>query len=326
MSTRSLMDRIISNFPQKHIAFAFAYGSGVFKQYGNSEMSTNMVDFVFAVDEPVKWHSENIMKNSEHYSLLRRLGSKYVAFIQERYGARVYYNTLVSCESRLIKYGVISTQSLINDLLDWETLYISGRLHKPVFELRRDLANTELSKALVTNLQSAIHTALLLLPEQFSEEELFAAIAGLSYTGDFRMTVGEDRNKIVSIVKPNLDYFRKLYEPHIINSEHLHWDKPKGIILQSDMPASKYHHLNLLPKFLMFAIVNQRNFDGRHRDTEEVLRSLAHDSDCQYVVQTCVSSIVKYSSIAQSLKGIMTAGVTKTIKYSLRKLKKMLKI
>lgn len=37
--------------------------------------------------------------------------------------------------------------------------------------------------ALKINLYAAIHTALLLLPEAFTEKELYTSISGLSYSG-----------------------------------------------------------------------------------------------------------------------------------------------
>ncbi len=304
---------------------AFAYGSGVFQQHGHKDMSQNMLDYVFAVDNPVKWHMDNMRQNAGHYSILGKLGAKRIAFIQEHFGARVYFNTLVPCAGRLIKYGVISTSSLINDLLDWETLYISGRLHKPVLLLHSENGNHSLQQALATNLSSAVHVALLLLDETFTEEELFHVITSLSYSGDFRMTVGEDKDKVSNIVRPNIDFFRELYEPVLVAQDHLHWKREEGRFEQSLCSTAQFHHLNLLPKMVQVSLVNYRNSDGRNRDTEEVLHSFAYDTECRTVMKRCISGIVKQSSLTQSVKGIFTAGLTKSLKYSSSKIKKMLK-
>ena len=324
MASRQLYARILDIFPKNYMQFAFAYGSGAFQQQGHVDKSKNMLDFVIAVDNPEQWHRENMEKNSEHYSILKYFGPKYIATFQDTYGARVYYNTLVKFEDRLIKYGLVSTDALIADLLDWETLYISGRLHKPVATLHEG-NHPELKSSLNTNLRSAVSCTLLLVDETFTEEELFCKIAGLSYTGDFRMTIGEDQNKIINIVKPNIEEFKKLYEPVLDLEQYLHWDKSSGTFEQSLSAVSTCHHLNLLPKMLQFALVSHRNMDGRSRDTEEVLRSLSHDPECDVIVQECLGRIVKRSSVRQSIKGIFTAGLVKTTVYSFNKVKKMWK-
>jgi hypothetical protein len=32
----------------------------------------------------------------------------------------------------MVKYGVVSTRSVLHDLHSWSSLYVAGRLHKPV--------------------------------------------------------------------------------------------------------------------------------------------------------------------------------------------------
>lgn len=86
---------------------------------------------------------------------------------------------------------------LQRDLEQWETLYLAGRLHKPVKILRQD---AKLAISTKMNLQNAVRASLLMLPERFSDEELFLKIAGLSYRGDFRMLVGENPYKVYNIV------------------------------------------------------------------------------------------------------------------------------
>ena len=76
-------------------------------------------------------------------------------------------------------------------------------------KILRDDARVRLANQV--NLTEAVRVALLTLPEKFSESELFERIAGISYTGDFRMIVGENPNKIQNIVQAQLAHFDRLY-------------------------------------------------------------------------------------------------------------------
>ena len=55
-----------------------------------------------------------------------------VGAVQDKFASGVYYNTLVDWGDRRIKYGVVSTARLQEDLHGWTDLYIAGRMHKPV--------------------------------------------------------------------------------------------------------------------------------------------------------------------------------------------------
>ncbi|NWV76647.1 TAM41 protein, partial [Dasyornis broadbenti] len=317
--------RGLAHFPQE-LSLAFAYGSLTYKpQHSSCYPQNNMLDFVFAVDDAMTWHMTNLLKNRSHYSFLKFFGPKQITTIQ-KYGAGIYYNTLVPCNGRIIKYGVISTDALIEDLFHWKTLYVAGRLQKPVKILAQN-ENSKLQAALVSNLKSAVTAAFLMLPESFSEEDLYMQIAGLSYSGDFRMIIGEDKSKVQNIVKPNIAHFQKLYSnilqdcPQVVYKHHL--GRLEASIDKS--PEGQFTQLMALPKTLQQKITALVNPPGKNRDVEEILLQVAHDPDCGFVVHQGISGIVRSSSIVQSAKTILTAGAKKSVTYSMKKLYKMTK-
>ncbi|KAM5279852.1 phosphatidate cytidylyltransferase, mitochondrial [Ctenodactylus gundi] len=316
--------KILSHFPEQ-LSLAFAYGSAVYRQAGPSADQKNaMLDFVFAVEDPAAWHAENLKRNWSHYSLLRVLGPKTVAAVQGDCGAGVYYNTLVPCEGRLIKYGVISTGVLIEDLLHWSTLYVAGRLQKPVkiVALSEDIT---LRSALDKNLRSAVTAAFLMLPESFSEEDLFVEIARLSYSGDFRMVIGEEKSKVLNIVKPNIAHFQELYGSILQESPQVVYKTQQGWLEIDKSPEGQFTQLMTLPKTLQQQIHQIVDPPGKNRDVEETLLQVAHNPDCGDVVRLGLAAIVRPSSMRQSAKGILTAGLKKSVIYSSKKLHKMWK-
>ncbi|XP_074054647.1 phosphatidate cytidylyltransferase, mitochondrial isoform X1 [Macrotis lagotis] len=314
--------QILTNFPE-NLSLAFAYGSGVYRQAGpNGGRKDLMLDFVFTVDDPVAWHAKNLQKNRAHYSFLRVFGPKFIAKVQNNYGAGIYYNTMITCAGKLIKYGVISTETLISDLRDWNTLYVAGRLQKPVriLSLSEDIL---LRAALESNLKSAITTAFLMLPESFSEEDLFVQIAGLSYSGDFRMLIGEEKAKVLNIVKSNIPRFRELYGELLCKNPQVIYKQNQGRVEIDKSPEAQFSQLMTLPKTLQQEVSYLMDTPGRNRDVEEILLQVAHDPDCGSVVRQGLSGIVRPSSVMQSTKGILTAGVKKSLIYSSMKVQKM---
>ncbi|XP_028680262.2 phosphatidate cytidylyltransferase, mitochondrial isoform X1 [Erpetoichthys calabaricus] len=317
--------RVLAQFPQD-ISLAFAYGSGVFRQSGTTQgqMGSNMLDFVLAVDDPHTWHTLNLKQNRQHYSFVRFMGPSLISRIQNSHGAEVYYNTLVPYDGRMIKYGVISTAALIEDLLHWKTLYVAGRLHKPVKILIQN-ENTKLQAALVSNLKSAVTAAFLMLPESVSEEDLFVQITGLSYSGDFRMLIGEDKSKVLNIVKAGMPHFQKLYGSILQECPQVVYKQAQGRLEVDKSPEGQFTQLMALPRTLQQKITELVDPPGKNRDVEDILLQVAQDPDCGMVVQQGVSAIVWSSSLIQSAKGILTAGVIKSTAYSLKKLQKMWK-
>ncbi|KJH51144.1 hypothetical protein DICVIV_02704 [Dictyocaulus viviparus] len=290
---------LLERLPLSTIEYAFAYGSAAFQQKGEDK-EDKMVDFILSTNDPLLFHKENIKRNPSHYSLLRLIGAKALSNFQTRFAARVYFNTRVKASSRRMKYGIITTEDLNRDLLDWQWLYVSGRLHKPVLDV---------------NIFSII--SLLLLPDSFTLEELYEEIVALSYSGDFRMCIGEDRNKVKKIVHGSMAELSDIYLPLLTNDSR--------IVVQNGN-VTIYHRLNLLPSAVLSAVKKNWNKKNKlQKDTEEVLFLLAHRHDVSSHVLAAISSIIAPVAISQTVKNAVSAGFTRSVIYGVSKLSKMIR-
>lgn len=202
------VQELLESFPP--VEFAFAYGSGVVEQGGykyavSDPSKLPMLDLILVVDNSEEWHASNKQLNASHYTSLIPIGPKYIAQFQERIPANLWFNAYIPMKSkkfagRLMKYGVVSKHHVLDDLNTWNSLYTAGRLQKPVHVLK---ANIEIEAAMQSNLESAVRTSLLMLPDKFQEVDLYLSIASLSYVGDPRMYLGENPKKVLHSTTPS---------------------------------------------------------------------------------------------------------------------------
>ena len=358
------------------IRYAFAYGSGVFPQTSSrsaekslSHPSTNpvistvqkgkskMIDFIFGVTYTQHWHSLNLQQHRDHYSAVGSLGSSFVSRIQDKWGAGLYFNPYIKVNGTLIKYGVINIDTLCRDLSEWDTLYVAGRLHKPV-KILRDHPRVRLANQV--NLISAVRTALLLLPSSFTEEELYGTIAGISYMGDPRMSLGaENPDKVGNIVRNQLPNFRRLYAPLIENLPNVSFKDPRcnsaqwmddpdtNATLAQDMdPVKRGNMVRRLPKSFREKMYfqYQSKFQIPHLEFQKMLEA-SNDEDPTRVkrkqggvfeqrvandgqqslnkeIKITIRDTIKWPSVHQTIKGIVTAGAARSWRYAKEKLEK----
>ena len=352
------------------IRYAFAYGSGVFPQsdsssttgsaalhpHPSSAISTvqkiegKMIDFIFGVSYTQHWHSLNLHQHRDHYSAAGYLRSYLVSRIQDNWGAGVYFNPFVTVNGTLIKYGVVNLDTLCRDLSSWDTMYLAGRLQKPV-KILRDDPRVRLANQI--NLLSAVRTALLLLPPRFSEQELYSTIAGLSYMGDPRMSFGaENQNKVPNLVKYQLPHFRRLYAPLIENLPNVSFtdarctspdwieDPNANTNLAQDMdPRKRGNMVRRLPKSFRSKLyfqyqskfqIPQVEFNKMLDETDDTdptrvrkqqggafEQRVAGDEQGALTkeVSAALQRTIKWPSYSQSLKGPVTAGISKSWRY-----------
>ena len=358
---------ILREFPP--ITYAFAYGSGVFPQSDTTASRVDqsphpnppeailkwqkgggkMIDFVLATRFSEHFHSLNLRQHPDHYSFLGRLGSGVVSRVQE-YGAGVYFNPYISVNGTMIKYAVVNLDTMRRDLTDWDTLYLAGRLHKPVKILFEE---PNIRVANQRNLISAVRCALLLLPQTFTEKELYSTITGLSYQGDPRMTYGsENPKKVYNIVTHQIKNFRLLYHdlimslPNISYADEKPLDTPSwmedpklDLRLSQDMDIERRANMvRRLPKSFREKVYfrYQRKFGIPGRQYQEMLEAskdedakgglkkqvgsafdkrIVAEKDLPEQISKAIQQTVNWPSSVQSVKGILTAGPVRSWRY-----------
>jgi translocator assembly and maintenance protein 41 len=358
---------ILREFPP--ITYAFAYGSGVFPQSeaGASRVDQSphpnppeailkwqkgggkMIDFVLAARFSEHFHSLNLRKHRDHYSFLGRFGSGVIKTVQDL-GAGVYFNPYVTVNGTLIKYAVVDIDTLRRDLSDWDTLYLAGRLHKPVKILFEE-PNIRLANQ--RNLISAVRCALLLLPQTFTEKELYSTITGLSYQGDPRMTYGsENPQKVHNIVTHQIKNFRLLYHDLIMSLPNISYassqplqspswmeDAKLNLTLTQDMDVERRANMvRRLPKSFRERVYfrYQRKYGIPGREYQAMLEAskdedatgslkkqvggafdkrIAAEKDLPEQVSKAITQTVNWPASVQSAKGILTAGPVRSWRY-----------
>ncbi|EKM49529.1 uncharacterized protein PHACADRAFT_265061 [Phanerochaete carnosa HHB-10118-sp] len=326
-STRALLESIVAQF-NAPIRYAFAYGSGVFEQDGYTISNPKskdgpMLDFMFAVTHASHWHDLNMHQFPGHYPLYARaLGSEFVSRVQE-INPGVWFNAFVPMKGVTIKYGVTTVDNLCSDLLNWKTLYLAGRMHKPI-RIIKDDARVRLTQQV--NLTSAIRAALLTLPEDFTETELFERIAGFSYAGDVRMALpGENRGKVGNIVRKQGPQFKELYHRLVVALPGVHWSPHSHAIQQDITPHARAAHLRKLPSNLLTRVTGAyaaSDLPPREADEAVYWTRMAGHTDLAATIHHEICNTVRYPSTVQSLKGIVSTGLGKSVRYAADKVRK----
>ncbi|KAI1352033.1 mitochondrial matrix Mmp37 [Xylaria sp. FL0043] len=354
------------------IRYAFAYGSGVFPQSSGGTAteaevkavhpkapaavqkaqngSPKMIDFIFGVSHTQHWHSLNLSQHRDHYSALGSLGSGAVSYVQDKWGAGVYFNPYVTVDGIQIKYGVVNLDTLCRDLSEWDSLYLAGRLHKPV-KILRDDPRVRLSNQI--NLLSALRTALLLLPPTFTEQELYATIAGISYLGDPRMALPtENPKKVSNIVSHNMLNFRRLYAPLVEALPNIIFNDPSCkntdwinntdavLKLEQDMdPVKRGNMVRRLPKAFRSKLYfeYQKKFQIPQLEFNKMMEESTNENagsfkrqqggsfeqrivqqppeELRNTIRGVIKRTISWPSTSQSVKSFVTAGFSRGFRY-----------
>ncbi|CAN1845106.1 Phosphatidate cytidylyltransferase, mitochondrial [Linum perenne] len=303
------------------IEFCCVYGSTL---HPNNSDKSSMIDYIIGVADPLKWHSENLKLNRDHYAswMVHLGGAKLITEVADDIGVGVHFNPYVTWNDKMVKYGVVRMHDLVQDILNWQRFYTSGRLQKPVHVL---VDNLDVEKLNACNLRAAIAAALLILPSKFTEEDLYSKICSLSYMGDLRMLFAEDKNKVKKIVQGQFRLFQSMYKPFIEEYEAKEIIRVSSLGGPQDccLPAARSLVWSLPPlvrKKMGTQLGEKKILGDSGRVIQEVMFSSREEAARS--MQKVLRRTVMVSSLRQAVSGVLAAGGMNAGRYLANKMRK----
>ncbi|XP_013602428.1 PREDICTED: phosphatidate cytidylyltransferase, mitochondrial-like isoform X5 [Brassica oleracea var. oleracea] len=269
-------------------------------------------------------HPNNQDKVNHYASWMVHLGgARLITQVADKVGVGVHFNPFVSWNDRL-KYGVVRMNDLVQDILDWNRFYLSGRLQKPVHLL---VDNLDIQDVNSVNKRAAVSAALLLLPSKFTEEDLYAKICSLSYMGDLRMLFAEDTNKVNKIVKGQFDLFQSMYKPFLEECETknlLRFSSAETNLVQDSSLSSSRSLVSSLPASVRSQMRKLLGEKKTLSETGRVSREVCIGS--REEAAKCMEKVMKrrvmVSSARQAVSGFLAAGAINATVYLSQKMRK----
>lgn len=280
---------------------AYGYGSGVFKQSGYTSKDKPQIDLILVVDDLKKWHLENIKLNKNDYSMIGKAYFKHSKIDKLKGCTGIAYISNIVEDGSIYKYGTIEEKDLLKYLNTWESFYLPGRFQKTVYPI---IENDKLKESINNNRDKALMVASFLSGfNQTTPKDIYVMLCGLSYLGDTRMKFAENPRKVLNIVEGSFDEYSKIYK---LDKKYL---KVKNELVNVDIEMLN-KELSNLPKGLKDYI------DKYINDDYEIIR----EKILEYF-----EKLNKKESTKQTIKGIYTNGIIRSINYASKKIMKKIK-
>lgn len=296
---------------------AYGYGSGIFKQSGYTKKDKPQLDLILIVDDLKKWHLENMKLNPKDYSFIGKLFFRFASISKLKGTTGITYLSNIVENNLVFKYGTIEEKDLEKYLQTWESFYLPGRFQKTIYPI---IENKNLKEKIEKNRKNALYTALLTIEDtKDGLRGVYTQLCGLSYLGDTRMKFAENPKKVSNIVEGSFYEFKKMYG---VGNEYFHIEHNGKVITDYEKEVDHY---------IKTEINNDKLLEDINNLPDALLEYISLEietGDINLIRQKILEYFTilnKNESTSQTIKGIYTNGVVRSVKYASQKVLKKIR-